>query len=448
MDRQLDQKLDQGLSYSIQTFGCKVNTYDSGLLEQRFSKQGFLQNKIPQVHILNTCAVTAEATKDAVREVRKIKSKNPNAIVVVTGCAAQVDKASFEPLPGADLIVANSHKGQLEEIIKKHMRGESQERVFHSNIFKKEDLEGGGGVESDHTRSFLKIQDGCNSFCTYCVIPFARGKSRSLDIPYLVERVNQLYARGARETVLTGVHIGDYEDVDTLGEKKSFEDLVESLLSFTKMPRFRLSSLEPVELSNKLLDLYKDPRMCPHFHMSIQSANTKVLAAMKRKYTAHDVEFALNTIAEKVPGSFVGMDVIVGFPGETLEEFEDTYQRLERLPWTRIHVFPYSQRPGTKAANYPDQVERAEIARRAEKLRGLSSERYSKMALEQVGTKKKMLLLKKSHEVAKGISEDYWNIQIADSSQMQSGHEYTVLITGYDHSLRSRMDGLLVGQPV
>ncbi len=437
---------NQTIAYNIQTFGCKVNTYDSGLIQQRFSKFGFLKNTTPQVFVLNTCAVTAEATKEAVREVRRIKTKNPHSTVVVTGCAAQVDKDSFENLPGVDLVVANSHKGQLEDLIQKHLRGELTEKIFHSNIFKKIDLEAGGGVETDHTRSFLKIQDGCNSFCTYCVIPFARGKSRSLEIPYLVERVNELYTSGAREAVLTGVHIGDYEDVDTLGNKKSLEDLIEAMLTFTKMPRFRLSSLEPIELSSRLLSLYKNPKMCRHFHMSIQSANTRVLAAMKRKYTAQGVERALTAIAEQVSGSFVGMDVIVGFPGETREEFEDTYARLARLPWTRIHVFPYSQRPGTKATQYENQVPRDEIMKRSAQLRELSSERYSQCALDQIGSKKSALLLRKSNAKFSGLTSDYWNVQLASDRELETNCEYEIEITGYDHSLQSRMDGVLVGR--
>ena len=238
------------MNYSIQTFGCKVNTYDTGLLNKRLSQAGYIQTKSdPRIHILNTCAVTHEATKEALRQIRRLKVRDPFCTVVVTGCGAQVDTEYYRAFPGADLIVANSHKGDLENLIKRHLRGELKERVFHSNIFQKEDLEAGGGVESEHTRSFLKIQDGCNSFCTYCVIPFARGKSRSISISDLTRRVQELEAQGVKEVVLTGVHIGDYEDGDFV-----FEDLIEGLLKDTKMPRFRLSSIEPVEISDRLLN--------------------------------------------------------------------------------------------------------------------------------------------------------------------------------------------------
>ncbi|NNV04717.1 radical SAM protein, partial [Brevibacillus sp. MCWH] len=209
-------------------------------------------------------------------------------------------------MPGADLVVANSHKGFLEDLLDKHFSGQLTDgKVFRSNIFRKDDLEAGGGIEAGHTRAFLKIQDGCNSFCTYCVIPFARGKSRSISVKDLVKRIQELQAQGAAEIVLTGVHIGDYEDVVTVPavqsasgtpeKKKLFlHDLVQAVLEQTTIPRIRLSSLEPVELTPELLALYKNKRMCPHFHMSIQSANTRVLAGMKRKYTAQDVEDALS----------------------------------------------------------------------------------------------------------------------------------------------------------
>jgi threonylcarbamoyladenosine tRNA methylthiotransferase MtaB len=391
--------------------------------------------------------VTEEATKEAMREIRKIKRNDPKSIVVVTGCSAQVDKDKFEPMVEVDLVVANSHKGQLEELIHKKLKGELESRVFHSNIFRKDDLEAGGGIESDHTRSFLKIQDGCNSFCTYCVIPFARGKSRSVTVSDLVERVNKLYDEGIRETVLTGVHIGDYEDQESLGKQGQLEDLLENLLSFTKMPRFRLSSLEPIELSDRLLSLYQDNRMCPHFHMSIQSANSKVLSDMKRKYTAEDVEVSLNKIKSHLPNAFVGMDVIVGFPGETEEEFFDTYRRLAELPWTRIHVFPYSSRPGTKAALRSDLIERSEILRRSERLKVLSRERYLEQAKLQIGTVKEGLRLQKPSKGAQFLTRDYWPVYVEDDSKWTLINEDSrIEITGYRDAGGSAMDGILVGK--
>jgi threonylcarbamoyladenosine tRNA methylthiotransferase MtaB len=445
----MDNTLDNSMKFQVHTFGCKVNTYDTGLLQKNLQGNGYSQqNGDPRIHVLNTCAVTAEATKEAVRYIRRLKVRDPFCTVVVTGCAAQVDTGSFENLPGADLIVANSHKGQLPELLNKYFKGELTEKVFKSNIFKKEDLEMGGGVEKTHTRTFLKIQDGCNSFCTYCIIPYARGKSRSIPVADLVARVNDLYAEGIRECVLTGVHIGDYED-ENRGKKLVMEDLIESLLVKTKMPRFRLSSLEPVELSERLLDIYQDGKMCPHFHMSIQSANTDVLDKMKRKYTQADVAHSLNQIHKRVKNAFVGMDVIVGFPTETQEQFEDTYLTLAGLPWTKIHVFPYSERTGTRAVTYDVRVPVQERQHRASRLRELSIHRFETSGREQVGTQKKVLVLKNAAKGGHSLSRDYWNVEILGADDFishWSGQEVDVKILKYDHSNKNRMEGHLVGE--
>lgn len=444
--------MDHPVKYQVHTFGCKVNTYDAGLIQKNLNSNGFMPvvsgDKTARVHVLNTCAVTAEATKEALRYIRRLKVKDPFCTVVVTGCAAQVDTGSFSDLPGADLVVANSHKGSLPDLLSKHFRGELTEKVFKSNIFKKEDLEAGGGIEKNHTRTFLKIQDGCNSFCTYCIIPYARGKSRSIPVADLVNRINDLYAQGSREVVLTGVHIGDYED--EIGTKKYvMEDLLENLLVKTKMPRFRLSSLEPVEVSDRLLDLYQDSRLCPHFHMSIQSANTDVLFHMKRKYTQDDVRKSLLAIADRVPGSFVGMDVITGFPTETAEQFEDTYKTLAELPWTKLHVFPYSERQGTRAAAMDVSVYPHVRAERAARLRELSISRYETSAKAQVGTRKKVLVLKNAAKGGQGLSHDYWPVDIMGAEGFLdhwAGQEIDVHVTGYDHSNKQHMEGHLIGE--
>jgi threonylcarbamoyladenosine tRNA methylthiotransferase MtaB len=403
----------------LHTWGCKVNTYDSGLLEQRLQRQGasVKLGESPsasanaggsRVHVLNTCSVTEEASREAARQVRRIKAREPFSRVVITGCGAQVDSGVFDALPGADLVIANSHKGDLEILIDRLFKDPGLPKVHRSNIFRKEELEEGGGLESDHTRAFLKIQDGCNSFCTYCVIPFARGKSRSIPIQRLVQRVNELGGMGAREVVLTGVHIGDYED----GERR-LEDLLEDLLACTNMPRIRLSSLEPVELSSRLMELYlTEPRLCRHFHMSIQSACSATLERMRRQYDAAAVERALFEIQSNLPDAFVGMDVIAGFPGETEEEFQDTYARLSKLPWTRMHVFPFSERPGTKALKLEGRVEIAVRQRRAAQLRELSRNRYWDVAQRLVNHELEALTLREHEGVPQALSSNYWPIKL------------------------------------
>jgi threonylcarbamoyladenosine tRNA methylthiotransferase MtaB len=438
---ELKTSISNSYKFVVHTFGCKVNTYDTGLIQKNLTQNGFIigdaQKQTDPIHVLNTCAVTAEATQQAVRLIRKIKSKQPLAIVVVTGCAAQVDTGAFENLPGASLIVANSHKGLLPQLLDQYFKGDLKQKVFKSNIFKKEDLEIGGGEESHHTRSFLKIQDGCNSFCSFCIIPYARGKSRSIPIQALVQKINQLEKEDVKEVVLTGVHIGDYAD-DSLDSLKTLEDLIESVLKQTKISRLRLSSLEPIELSDRLLSLYQDPRLCPHFHMSIQSADSEVLLQMKRKYGESDVRQSLLKINQQLPNSFVGMDVIAGFPSETDEQFENTYKVLAESPWTRLHVFPYSERQGTRAAVLP-QIHQMKRKERAQRLRELSLHRLQSEALKQVGTFKKALVLNKMGSNTQAISRDYWNLNLNFDEAQHLKHKNTEVLVKVD-SVKMNLD--------
>ena len=434
-------------SFELKTFGCKVNTYDSGLLQKRLHMAGFVHDpEEPSVYILNSCAVTAEATKEVLRQARKIKSKNPLATVVLTGCAAQVDGLLIDEVPAVDLVIANSHKNDLEEILKKYFRGELKDKVFRSNIFRNEELGEGGGQELSHTRSYLKIQDGCNSFCSFCVIPFARGKSRSLTVPMIIDRLRELEAQGSNEVVLTGVHIGDYCDDQTYGGPFKLDDLVEQVLNQTKISRIRLTSLEPIEITEKLMDLFKNPKLCPHFHMSLQSLSTPVLEGMRRNYTSEEVKNSLLWIASEYPGAFVGLDVIVGFPGETEELFEETYSNLKEWPWTRIHVFPYSERNGTRANEMSGVVPIVERKRRAKLLRELSQERYDLHAVKQVGLEKEVLLLKNREDFVQSLSHDYWDVFVEGKEEIEPGQLRAVKIKGYERASQNRMNGFLVGE--
>lgn len=448
----MDQNLTKPTNptYNIQTFGCKVNTYDTGLIYKNLNAYNWMKPIPDSVHILNTCAVTAEATQQAVREIRRIKSKNPFATIVVTGCAAQVDTGVFEKLPSVDLIVANSHKGILPELIEKFFKKEIENKTFKSNIFKKEELEADGGVEPHHSRSFLKIQDGCNSFCSFCIIPYARGKSRSIPISNLVSRIQEISASGVHEVVLTGVHIGDYVD-ETKVENNRLEDLVEAVLKQTRVPRIRLSSLEPIEISARLLDLYKDSRLCAHFHMSIQSADTEVLRQMKRHYDAETVIESLENIRRLLPNAFIGIDVIAGFPSETEEQFENTYKNLAASPWTRLHVFPYSERQGTRAA-IMDQVPQHVRKERAKLLRDLSLHRYQSEALAQKGQRLNSIILKKPSRGTFALSDNYWPIALPANGNLSAteqmceqfgGQEKQIFVTGFNPEIG---EGALVGE--
>ncbi len=432
--------------FQIKTYGCKVNTYDTGLIQKRLNQNGFSLNEKASLHILNSCAVTAEATKEVIRESRRIKRANPEAKIVLTGCAAQVDGDLIDQVDTIDLIVANSHKGELNHIIEEFLKNENKTKVHRSNIFRNETLGEGGGEESDHTRSYLKIQDGCNSFCSFCVIPFARGKSRSLPVPLLLDKVKELHSSGVNEVVLTGVHIGDYLDDETYGGPYQLDDLVEQVINSTDIPRIRLTSLEPIELTEKLMRLFKNPRMCAHFHMSLQSLSTAVLKEMRRQYTAEQVGTALNWIHQDFPNAFVGLDVITGFPGETEELFEETYNNLKKWPWTKIHVFPYSERKGTRADQMDGVVPWEVRKERAKILRELSGERFDQKASEQVGEVKDVLLLKPKDDLIQSVSQDYWDVFLEKSESLLQGEIKQVKIKGYQRVQMGRTKGYLVGE--
>ena len=413
------------MQYSIKTFGCKVNTYDSAFLQKNLLESGWqehfdsevrfqeadqkLDSNKTQWHIVNTCAVTEEAVREACRWIHRYRKAHPHVRILVTGCAAQVETEQFTSLKEVDMVVANSDKQNLVNIINQ-AKDHPQEKVFKSSIFKKTDLEIGGGLESHHTRLFLKIQDGCNSFCTFCVIPFARGKSRSISPEKLIQSVNQHYEQGVREVVLTGIHIGDYRVPGK--ENKGLAYLVRKILDQTQIPRIRLSSLEPVELDDELLELYSSSRMCKHFHLSVQSFHSDVLKNMKRKYGSQDVERALKKIHKHHDPVFVGMDIIAGFAGESQKQFEDTYTRLKDCPWTKLHVFPYSPRRFTYANKHLTSWPRSLILKRAALLRYLSESRYKKVSYGQIGTKKLVLPFKfsKTPGMCRGVSRDFWTV--------------------------------------
>jgi threonylcarbamoyladenosine tRNA methylthiotransferase MtaB len=438
-----------GLSdLEFHTFGCKVNTYDTGLLAQRL--EGLTQPEKTKIHVINSCAVTAEATTEALRRARQLKRATPGAYVVLTGCSAQVDSRIVDGASEIDLVIANSHKTEIQNIVQRFLNNEfapieaksEMQKVHRSNIFRKEDLEPGGGIENEHTRSFLKIQDGCNSFCSFCVIPYARGKSRSLSRKDILTRINQITVAGIREIVLTGIHLGDYCDEETGAD---FTELIRSILGETSIPRLRLSSLEPIEISIEMLKLFSDDRLCPHFHMSIQSASTKVLTDMKRKYSGDEVRRSLDQIKSYVPQAFVGMDVIVGFPSETRAHFEETYLNLCASPWSKIHVFPYSERQGTRAALMTEKVEVRERKQRAVRLRELSDERLAALTRNQLGTLKKVLILNKPARGAIGLSRDYFSVDLVNENHL-FGQEISAEIIAIQN--RPGREPLLIGKNI
>ncbi len=404
-------KTQPARSYAIKTFGCKANLYDSQLIEAELQKRGYRPAKDgeePTVTFVNSCTVTNEADVQSKKAARLAARDNPSSKVIFTGCGAEVEPEKYLDTPGLSYVVGNQNKNRIVDLVIQELEnaspgehGKPSEPLIlgsvteYSEILSRHPMDREWPTpessfmlpppslsmdgESSRTRTFIKVQEGCNSFCTYCIIPYGRGPARSPSISFLVEQVKELVSQGTREVVITGTNIGDFGSDWSEDGKTRIENLVQAILDQTSLERLRVSSLDPIEVSDRLIEIMKsNPRFLPHFHVSLQSANSQVLKLMKRKYSAKEVENCLNAIAAipaPLGGVFVGMDVITGFPGETEEAFQDTVNRLRSLPWSRLHVFPYSEREGTPATRLPVKVPNPVRVERAKILREMSLER-------------------------------------------------------------------------
>ncbi|MGK5087574.1 tRNA (N(6)-L-threonylcarbamoyladenosine(37)-C(2))-methylthiotransferase MtaB [Bdellovibrionota bacterium FG-2] len=390
--------------YLIKTLGCKANLYDSNRIEAELQAKGWLPKGQLEIDpnsevlcIVNSCTVTDEADRQSRKLAARLIRDYPRAQVVLTGCAAEVNPALLAKTPGVHaLVVSNREKHLLVDRILEQvsgpMGGGVKSETAHpalSHASKIWDVQGpfaspalahATGVLNYHTRTFLKIQEGCNSFCTYCIIPYGRGTARSLPLADGLAQVQALVASGVQEIILTGTNLGDYGRDG--GQRTSLEELVRRILGETDVPRLRVSSLDPTEVTPALVGLMRaDSRFCPHFHVSLQHTEDRILRLMKRKYRFQEVSECFDRIAS-IPtarasqgGVFVGMDYITGFPEESEAEFHSSFKTLESLPWTRLHVFPYSEREGTPATRLPNPVPKGERIKRARILGDLSLQR-------------------------------------------------------------------------
>lgn len=331
------------MKIAFETLGCKLNQAETETLARNFSDAGHelvKQVEDADIYILNTCTVTQTADSKSRRLIRQARRHNPNARIVVTGCYAERASLDLENLEEADLVIGNQGKTSLVKRLEREgyfTNKLSSSSSRDDSIFR--------------TRAFIKIQDGCQNFCAYCIVPYVRTLERSKPDSEIVEEVKQRVTEGCQEIVLTGTRIGAY-DFNGL----RLEDLVEQILSGTDIRRLRLSSLQPQEISTKLLELFQNNRLCPHFHLSLQSGSDSVLKRMRRRYTSGEYEKMAATIRALVPDVAITTDVIVGFPGETEQEFEGSMNFCRRLNFARIHVFPFSPRSETEAAGMEGQV--------------------------------------------------------------------------------------------
>ena len=363
------------------TFGCKTNQYDSALLEQALEESGFTLTDSPDSAdwvVVNTCAVTKRGEDKACQWVRRIGREHPEARIAVVGCSVEVSAARFAELAGVSLLLGTEEKFRLGEVLAEFEKNGGESRAGArqaSGLVRKLGRYSRKSVltaHRNHSRAFVKIQDGCNNRCTYCIVPFVRGASRSRAPEQVIAEIRALEARGHREVVLTGIHIGRY-GLD-LPQPLTLSALVQKLLDATGEVRIRLSSLEVGEIDEQLVEMFSaGQRLCRHLHIPLQHGSRTVLERMGRTYDPAEYRATAERIAGSVPGLGLGTDLIVGFPGETESEFEECRDLVDSLPFTYLHVFPFSPRPGTGAARLDNRLTKAELRRRVGIMRELSN---------------------------------------------------------------------------
>ena len=413
-------------SISIITLGCKVNQYDTAVILNQLPKSRY--KRVPfsdraDVYVIDTCTVTHRADAEARNYINRAKRANPDGLVVVTGCYAQVSPEELKKVQGVDYVIGNSHKfSSLLKIIREGQRQE-EPKVFISDIFKEKKK----GFESPdieifpgRTRAFLKVQDGCNYACTFCIIPRARGRSRSLEISEILNRMEKLAKSGYKEIVLTGVHIASYgKDIGT-----SFLELLNKIEKEKIVNRVRLTSLDPADTELELIDFIADSKtICPQFHVALQSGDEHVLKRMRRRYGPEKFLDLTNLIRKKIPDASIGSDIMVGFPAETEDEFLNTYNIAKDSPLTYFHVFPYSKRKMTVAAAMDDQIHPEIIKERSKKLRELGNDKKTRFFRQFIGRTFPILIEKGS----KGTTPNYIPVRISEG-KFNIGDEVFVTI--------------------
>jgi len=363
--------------FYIETLGCKVNQYESNGIAVNLEKKGWVRGEKKNkadVFIVNTCAVTSKASTQSRQAIRKIIRENPDAKVIVTGCHAQTDPDQIKKIDRINQvgqIVCHKDKTQIANHINEICKDKpilTFQKVDHSktNVFHDFDHT----VKGEMTRAYLKIQDGCNSFCTYCIVPYARGSSVSMPEDDVLNRLNELSDSGFKEVIITGIHTGMY-GLD-LENKTTLLKLLERINREKPVHRIRLSSIEPTEINDGIIELAaRGNILCDHFHIPLQSGDDEILKKMKRPYTTARFEEIIHKIHKKIPGAGIGIDTLIGFPSETDEQFENTYRFIEKLPISYLHVFPFSARKGTPAFDFDNKVNSKIIKKRCERMRKL-----------------------------------------------------------------------------
>lgn len=426
-ERMTDTSVFHGKTAKYMTLGCKLNFSETATFARTLYNMGVGEanaGEAADICLINTCSVTEMADHKCRQQIHKMVRENPGAVVVVTGCYAQLKSEEIAQIPGVSLVLGSNEKAHLVEYLRQAMQAREADPIafatsceghpaFH-HAEKTKDIHSFqlSCSRGNRTRYFLKVQDGCNYFCTYCTIPYARGFSRNPSIATLVEQVKQAAAEGGKEVVITGVNIGDFGR--TTGER--FIDLVKALDEIEDVRRYRISSLEPDLCSDELIDYCAHSRaFMPHFHIPLQSGSDTVLRLMHRRYDAALFAHKVELIKEKMPHAFIGVDVMVGCRGETPDCFEECRSFIEGLDVTQLHVFPYSERPGTAALSIPYVVDDKEKKRRVHELLELSDQKTRAFYAHHAGTEQEVLLEKSaSGKAMHGFTRNYVRVQLPE----------------------------------
>ena len=416
--------------FYIHTMGCKSNQFESSIIIENLEKNNIQQvKKIEDAdfYILNSCSVTHKSDNEAMYHLRAAKHKNSNIITIITGCVAQIEKEKLLENEFVDIVVGNDEKLNLYDILSQKITY-SVSDIMTRSCFSKVVLN-----DISKTRASLKIQDGCDNRCSYCIIPFARGKSRSADIEFIVNQINNFSKHGFKEVVLTGIHIGQWgKDIGL-----QFLDLLKAIEEKTTIERFRMGSLNPTEITDEMLDfLQKSTKFCPHFHLSLQSACNKTLKSMNRFYKVEKYLSQIEKINNMFDLPFLGSDIITGFAGETEEDFQTTVENLKKSGLSQIHVFPYSVREGTVGAKAENQVDENIRQMRADIVKALSFIKHSEFINKNIGKKHEILIEKhpdKKTGLLKGVTRNYLTVLLnsKDETLLNSLHE--IRITKYEN---------------
>ena len=395
------------------TLGCKVNQYDTEAVVEQFKASGYEEvafDEVADVYIVNTCTVTHLSDRKCRQMLRKTKKLNPNSILVAMGCYAQASGEKIkEDVPEVDLIIGTNKRSEILKLVEAYHEQETYNYV--SNIMDVEEFEELQiSSMGEHTRVYLKIQEGCNNYCTYCIIPYVRGKIRSRKLENVVQEAQRLVEAGFKEIILTGIHVLAYgKDLGNV----TLLDAIKRVHDLEGVERIRLSSIEPVVLTDEFLDAIATlPKLCHHFHLSLQSGSESVLKRMNRKYTAQEYKESVQRLRKVWEDVAITTDIIVGFPGETEEEFQETVEFVQEVGFAQVHLFPYSKREGTVAAKMKDQVESAIKDERMKVLKQVTLKNQDAFLDAHIGKEVEVLFEKAEAGMAHGYTSNYMKVQV------------------------------------